>query len=412
MFEETQLDTQESKGFFQNPLILGCLSTFVLVSVFLVGVGVGFGAFRFSNPISNTSVGQILSGTNGEASELQGEFSLFWEAMDLLYGSFYGDIPPTNEATHGAIKGVLNLLDDPNTSFMDPNQAEFFSTNLSGNFEGIGARVTWDDTVDTVRITEPFEQQPAWKAGVQRDDLVLEVDGVNLMGESNLVDAINMIRGDKGTTVVLTILREGVDEPFDISVVRDRIEIPTIATERYGEDDEIAYIRLNTFNENASQLVRQALEEALDADTESLIFDLRGNSGGLLREAIKICSIFLEDQIAVIERFSDGREEVYETSGNPIGKDIPMVVLVNQGSASASEIVAGAIQDAERGLLIGAQTYGKGSVQLPHRLSDPLDRTIDGVGLTPDMEIERTLEQFEADEDPQLDAAIEQLEQM
>jgi len=421
MIEDSQLEVKKSRSLFQNPLVLGCLSAFVLVSIFLVGIAVGFGALRMTGTPSNSIFDDVIS--SGSSGDLQGDFSLFWEAMDLLYGDFYGDIPPTNEATHGAIRGVLNLLDDPNTSFMDPSEAEFFSTNIRGNFEGIGARVTWDEVADTLRITEPFEQQPAWKAGLRRDDLVLAVDGINLMGESNLLDAIEMIRGEKGTVVVLTIIREGADEPYDVEVTRDRIEIPTIATDRHGEDEQIAYIRLNTFNENAGDLVRQALEEALDEGAESLIFDLRGNSGGLLRESIRICSLFMEDQIAVVERFSDGREEVYETSGSAPGKEIPMVVLVNQGSASASEIVAGAVQDAERGLLIGSPTYGKGSVQMPHRLTDgsimrvtiarwftPLGRTIDGTGLTPDMEIELTMEQFEQDVDPQLDAAIEYLE--
>ena len=188
MIEDSQLEVKKSRSLFQNPLVLGCLSAFVLVSIFLVGIAVGFGALRMTGKPSNSIFDDVIS--SGSSGDLQGDFSLFWEAMDLLYGDFYGDIPPTNEATHGAIRGVLNLLDDPNTSFMDPSEAEFFSTNIRGNFEGIGARVTWDEAANTLRITEPFEQQPAWKAGLRRNDLVLAVDGINLIGESNLLEAI------------------------------------------------------------------------------------------------------------------------------------------------------------------------------------------------------------------------------
>ncbi len=277
----------------------------------------------------------------------------------------------------------------------------------------------WDEDFDTVRIVEPYEDQPAWNAGIRRDDLILSVDGESIIG-TDLNEAVLKIRGPKGSVVLLNVVREGVEGPYDVEVTRDRIEMPTISTDQLGDEGEYAYVRLNSFNENAGQLVRDAIDDAMDSDPAGIIFDLRGNSGGLVREAVKVASVFLEDQAVLIERFSDGAEKTYETSGREIVGDVPVVVLVNGGSASASEIVAGAIQDADRGTLIGATTYGKGSVQLPHQLSDgsimrvtiarwytPNDRTIDGEGLTPDIEIEITEEQWEADEDPQLDEAIE-----
>ena len=351
--------------------------------------------------------------------QLREEMDIFWEAMDLLYRDYYGELPEDQDATYGAIRGVLSQLDDPNTSFMEPDEAEFFRSGIEGSFEGIGARVDWDEEYDTVRIVEPYENQPAWNAGIRRDDLILAVDGESIIG-TDLNEAVLKIRGPKGSVVVLNVVRQGVEEPYDVEITRDRIDFPTVSTDMLGDAGQIAYVRLNSFNENAGELVRDAIKEALEAGTTGIIFDLRGNPGGSVREAVKVASVFLEDQTVLIERFSDGEEKLYRSSGREIVGDVPVVVLVNGGSASASEIVAGAIQDAERGTLIGTTTYGKGSVQLPHQLSDgsimrvtiarwytPNDRGIDGEGLTPDIEIEITEEQYAAEEDPQLDEAIE-----
>jgi carboxyl-terminal processing protease len=340
--------------------------------------------------------------------------------MDLLYRDYYGELPESDDATYAAIRGVLGRLNDPNTAFMTPDEAEYFRTNLQGSFEGIGARVDWDMNFNTLRIVEPFENQPAWKAGIKRDDLVTHVDGESIIG-TDVTSAVEKIRGPKGTTVVLTVARLGEDAPFDVEVVRDRIEIPTIETDVVGGD--IAYIRLNTFNENAGKLVRDAVTAALDKNPSALIFDLRGNPGGLLRQAVEVTSVFLpKGETVLLERFSDGREETYVTEEEPVAAELPMVVLVNEGSASASEIVAGAIQAQQRGQIVGATTFGKGSVQLPQTLSDgsilrvtiarwftPDDRTIDGEGLAPDVTIELTDEDRQAQRDPQLDEAIELL---
>lgn len=406
-----------------QPIILGCVVLLVVISTFLLGLGAGYGVGRASGSGLNLGRAATGSANNGDMDgarlELHSRFNIFWEALDLLYRDYYGEVPSADEATYGAIRGVLNLLDDPNTSFLTPQEADFFRTNIRGSFEGIGARVEWAMDENTVRVVEPFENQPAWNAGIRRGDLILAVDGESVVG-TNVNDAVTKIRGPKGSTVVLTLVREGVDEPFDIEVVRDTIELPTISTDRLGEQGQISYIRLNTFNENAGQLVRQAIEDAVDRDPAGIIFDLRGNTGGLLREAVRVASVFLDDQVVLIERFSDGSEELYRTEGRPVTDGVPVVVLVNGGSASASEIVAGALQDAGAATLIGATTFGKGSVQLPHTLSDgsimrvtiarwytPNDRSIDGVGLEPDMVVELTDEQREAGDDPQLDAAVD-----
>jgi len=397
-----------------KPILITCLSIFAAALLLSVGFGIGFGAGRLTAPPT------AARGSSSSANDqLYPKFDVFWEAMNLLYSDFYGELPQSDAATYGAIRGVLGELKDPNTSFMTPQEAEFFRSHLEGSFEGIGARVEWDVKLDTVRIVEPFENQPAWKAGVKRDDLVIAVDGESVVG-TDLTSAIEKIRGTKGSTVKLTIVREGATEPIEIDVVRDRIEIPTIATKTVGGN--LAYVQLNSFNENAGELVRQAVADALEQNPKGLIFDLRGNPGGLLTQAVEVSNVFLQDADVLIERFADGKEQIYKTEKPAVAKDIPLVVLVNEGSASASEIVAGAVQDAGRGRLVGAKTYGKGSVQLPQTLNDgsimrvtiarwftPKDRTIDGTGLDPDEVIEVTDEQRKAGEDPQLNKAIELL---
>ncbi len=421
--EPTQSSTPAARGgLLARPqsMLLGCIAALIALSTLLLGLALGFAAGRWSDG----SAPAVIAGppATGARSELDTEFGIFWEAMDLLYRDYYGERPAPDDATYGAIRGVLSELDDPNTSFMTPEEAQFFRESLEGSFEGIGARVEWVPEFQALRVTEPFENQPAWNAGVRRNDLITHVDGESLEG-SNLSEGVNRIRGDKGTTVTLTLVREGVAEPFDVEVVRDRIETPTIATERLGPNGEIAYLQLTVFNEQAGTLVEQAVQRAQEEGAAAMILDLRGNTGGLLREAVKVASVFLEDQVVLYERFSDGGEEVYRTTGeSDLAADVPLVVLVNGGSASASEIVAGALQDAGRATLVGETTFGKGSVQLPHSLSDgsimrvtvarwftPDNRSIDGVGLAPDVLVELTEEQRAAAEDPQLDRAVDLL---
>lgn len=412
-----------------RPLLMAAVLAFVLT--FLVGAGVGYAVARTPEEPAAAHSGwwNLLTGQRAATSQcsetqelLYPEFATFWEALHLLYNDFYGKLPDAQAATYDAIRGIVNELGDPNTSFLTPEEAEFFRTAIQGSFEGIGARVEWDEAADTLRISEPFENQPAWQAGLRRGDLVMAVDGESLQG-TDLNEAVGKIRGPKGTTVLLTIVREGKAAPFDVEVVRDLIETPTIATDTVGQQQNIAYVKLSTFNQNAGQLVRQAVEEALQHEPAALIFDLRGNTGGLLREAVKVANVFIEESTVLLERFSDGHVETYETTTSAVAKNIPMLVLVNGGSASASEIVAGALQDTGRAKLLGTTTYGKGSVQLPHTLSNgaimrvtiahwftPNDRTINGTGLAPDLVVDLTDEDRDKGADPQLTAAIALLE--
>ncbi len=269
-----------------------------------------------------------------------------------------------------------------------------------------------------MRIVEPFEGQPAWNAGIRRDDVILTVDGEDV---SNLAlsDAISLIRGPKGSDVVLGI-KSPEQEARDVTVTRDTISIPVVEYEL--RDDGIAYLRLGEFSTPAVAQVRAALDEMLAENPTGLVLDLRGNPGGLLRSAVDISSEFVPSGPILIERFKDGEEQTYDASGKGRAFDIPLVVLVNEGSASASEILAGAVQDTGRGVLMGTTTFGKGSVQVPHQLSDgamlsvttarwftPNDRLIHGEGLVPDIEVQPAAEDSGTTDDVQLLEAVKYL---
>lgn len=418
-----------------NLVILGVVVA-LMVASFLMGTGIGFGLGRWTGPNFQTQRldpgPQSLPRQPG-ATDDSGEstprvlpnsaedYALFYEAMELLYRDFYGELPDVNGANYAAIRGVLNQLEDPNTSFLTPQEAEFFSTRMEGAFEGIGAQVAWDDERKVVKIVEPYENQPAWNAGLRRGDLILAIDGEDV-SDLDLTQAVMKIRGPQGTEVVLTIERDG-GAAFEVGIIRDRIEIPIISTDMLGTAEDIGYVKLTDFSMDSGRLVQQAVEDVLDQGATSLIFDLRGNPGGLLREAINVTSVFQEEGVVAIQRYSDGREEIYDAKGSAIDGDIPIVVLINQSSASASEIVAGSLQDMGRAVLLGTTSYGKGSVQLPHQLSDgsvlrvtiskwytPKNRSISDLGLEPDIFVELTEEDITADLDPQLDRALELLE--
>jgi carboxyl-terminal processing protease len=269
------------------------------------------------------------------------------------------------------------------------------------------------------QIVQPLAGYPAIKAGVRAEDIILQVDGKPLDGMT-IYEAITLIRGPAGTTVNLLIERQDVDEPFTIEIERARIDLPVIESEML--DNGIAYIRLTEFSQTATEKLEGALQEVFDRDAKGLILDLRGNPGGYLNVAVEVASQFVDKGPILIERFKDGREQPYNAISGGLAIDIPLVVLVDGGSASASEIVAGAIQDTERAILIGTKTLGKGSVQLVHTLSDdsqlrvtvarwftPNGRAIHGEGLEPDIEIEITDQDLETESDPQLERAIRYL---
>jgi carboxyl-terminal processing protease len=350
------------------------------------------------------------------ANDDEETFQLFWEVWDLVQRHFYGELPDMQELTYAAIRGMLSTLGDENTAFIEPEVAAIISEDATGEFEGIGAFVGLDDQGKLV-LEGIFEGGPAEEAGLLADDRVLKVDGVSIVGVT-LYEAIGLIRGPEGTQVTLLVEREGEPEPFEVTVTRARLEIEI--TEVEMRDDGVGYVRLYDFSATAGERMEEGLEALLSQEPRALVLDLRRNPGGWLDQAIEVADLFLDDGVVVVERWSDGRERSFEAEPGDVGETIPLVVLVDGGSASAAEIVAGALQDRERAILVGEPTFGKGSVQRPFSLSDgselrvtaalwftPNDRAIHGEGLTPDIEVPWPEEGVEPGADPQLERAIE-----
>jgi len=363
-------------------------------------------------PMPTTAAAKTPS--KSDKSEL--DTKLFGEALKLLNSQFYGDVPQGKALTYEALRGFVNQLGDPHTAFLDPEQAAAFNSDMEGHFEGIGARVDKAEK-GGVEIKYLFAEQPAEKAGIRVGDVITAVDGKDVT-QLDLNKAISLIRGPRDTKVVLSI-RRGDQAPFDLTVTRAQIEIPVVESKTLA-DGKVEYVALSEFSSVASGRLEEALKSALAKKPTGLILDLRGNPGGLLDAAVRIGSYFVPEGNILIERFQDGREQLYPREGNYLLGDTKLVVLVDGGSASASEIVAGAIQDAGTGKLIGEKSYGKGSVQLPNSLSDgsqlrvtiahwftPKDRAIHGVGLEPDIVVPLTDDDRQAKRDPQLDRAVE-----
>jgi carboxyl-terminal processing protease len=386
-----------------------------LVAIVLVAVIAG------ASFLAGFEVNQLIGPTRVHLRAGEPEqFELFWEAWQIVEEEFFGPLPDPQEFTYSAIQGALRALDDPATILVEPMTSEDQMLELSGAYEGIGALVSIDDK-DQVIIVSPFDGSPAMQAGIRAGDVVLKVDDVIVTGMP-LEDAVRLIRGPKGTRVRLTIMREEEAEPLVIEVIRDKVELATVGG--MVLEDDIGYVRIALFSERTSQELKETLRELLDENVSGLILDLRNNPGGIFPSAaIEVTSQFLDEGIITYEQYSDGQEQAYSVERGGLATDIPLVVLVNQGTASNSEVVVGAIQDHGRGVLIGEQTFGKGSVQRVHELSDgsglhvtiallftPDHHPIHEEGLTPDIVVPFTEENFLQGVDPQLERAIEYLE--
>jgi carboxyl-terminal processing protease len=408
-------------GNLWKTIILVFLAILIVAGSFVAGMAFQAGLKGSALSSSSSSLVSLPLADANERSRLTeaaapANLDTFWEAWSFLNEHFYGQIPANNERIYGAIRGMVSTFDDQHTAFVDPVSAAVHSENISGSFEGIGASIRLDEAGRLI-IADPFRDRPAFQAGLLPDDVILEVDGQSVEGLS-LYEAVLLIRGPAGSTVVLTIFREGQHEPLEVSVQRAEIEIEVVEAELLA--DQVGYVRLTQFSKGAADKVTEAIESLSQQGAESIIFDLRSNPGGLLSEAISVSSVFLKEGTVVVERLKEGEEKRFEVkSGYQAAAEMPLIVLVNGGSASASEIVAGAIQDYERGKIMGEQTYGKGSVQLPHTLSDnsqlrvtvaewltPQLRQIHGEGISPDVVVEMSLEDFEQGLDPQLDEAV------
>ncbi|MEK7555503.1 MAG: S41 family peptidase [Patescibacteria group bacterium] len=348
------------------------------------------------------------------------DFNNFWKTWNIIK-SKYVDAGKTNnqDLVYGAISGLFKALDDPNSTFMPPSDAKRFGEDISGEFGGIGAEIGIRN--EQLVVIAPLKDTPAEQAGLRSGDKILKIDD-KTTNNLTVEEAVKLIRGEKGKTVVLTILRNGWDKSKDIPIVRDVIQIPTLDLET--KEGNIAYIHLYNFYENAPFLFyKAAVEVALNKEIKGIILDLRDNPGGYLNGAVNIAGWFFEPgEIVVSEEFRAGTEstQVFKSSGNGFFKNTPIVVLMNQGSASASEILAGALRD-NRGIkLIGKHSFGKGTVQEVQNLNDgsivkitvahwllPKGQVIEKNGLAPDYEVDLTDEDIKAEKDPQMDKAME-----
>jgi len=347
-----------------------------------------------------------------------GEFWEVWNLLDEKFAVGSSSQQLTREQKiQGAIDGLVAAYDDPYTVYLPPADAQSFAADISGEFSGVGMEVGMRDGL--VTIIAPLPGTPAEQAGLRAGDIIIRIDDVS--AERMRIDqAVDLIRGEKGTVVTLTIYREGEMEFIEIPVTRDTIAIPTVKTEQIGD---VYVIALYSFNAVAEAKMIDALNEYLRSDATKLVIDVRGNPGGFLESAVAIGSFFVPSgKVIVQESFVDeSKNDTFRSRGRQVGVFTPenLVVLVDGGSASASEILAGALKDHDLATVIGMQTFGKGSVQELVELRDgsslkvtiarwltPQGTSISDGGLAPDITIDRTGEQRLNDEDPQKDAAV------
>ena len=358
---------------------------------------------------------------SASTSDTENLFKPFWQAWDIVH-QYYVDQPVDElKLMQGAIRGMIDALGDQHSTYMDPLQYKDATADLSGEYEGIGAFVNTDG--DFLTIVEPIQGSPAEKAGLLPGDKIIAIDGEDMTGILPEV-ARQKVLGPKGTSVTLTIAREEQETPFDVTLERASIVVASVESEMLEGD--IAYIQMRNFGENTEKELHDQLAELLKQNPSGIILDLRNNTGGYLDTAIAVASEFLSDGVVLIEEYGDGTRDTLKAKSGGLATDIPLVVLVNEFSASASEVLAGAIQDYGRGQLVGVTTFGKGSVQRWIPLNDdqgavrvtiarwltPKERQISEIGLTPDVVVERTDEDFQAGRDPQLDKALEVLQNL
>lgn len=353
-------------------------------------------------------------------ADVQADFQVFWQVWNLVRDDFVDKARAKPVAmTRGAIRGMLAALEDPHTAYISPEQFRSEKDDLRGQFEGIGAQVKLDEN-DILTVVKPLDGSPALKAGLREGDQILKVDGEEIPSTLALTERVNKIRGPKGTPVTLTIRRSGQDEPFDLTIVRGEVDNPSVAVDEPSPG--IARIRIRTFGGKTDQEVERALRDPLVQNARGLILDLRGNPGGLLDVTVRIAGQFLDGGLVLTQEDGGGGRTVWNDDPGGLATTVPLVILVNAGSASGSEVLSGALRDYNRAKLIGEKTFGKGSVNHVYELQDqgalyltfarwrtPNGTLIEGQGLTPDIEVKMTAEVEQKQGDIQLKRAIDEL---
>ena len=387
----------------------------LILAIFYLGVVEGRRWQKESDlayPIEKT---QVINRIPYEKKEL--DFSLFWKVWDLTKEKFIGkDSLDAKELMYGAIRGMLSATKDPYSTFFDPKESKSFAQDMQGNFDGIGAELGVKDGILT--IVAPLEDSPAAKAGLRSGDKIIKIDNIST-SDLSVDQAVDKIRGKKGTNVTLTIFRSGEEKTQDITLMRDTIEIKSVKWEMKGNN--IAYIKINKFGEETAKEFNEVANQLVLAKAKGIILDLRNNPGGFLDRSVDVASrLMAKGRVVVLEEDSAGEKTQLVTNGRDNLSNLPVVVLLNEGSASASEILAGALRDNRQVEIVGKKSFGKGSVQELISLPDgssvkisvakwmtPNGDSITEKGISPTVEVELTSEDFNNNRDPQLEKAME-----
>lgn len=386
----------------------------LILGSFATGLFIGRGQ-KFKNSESGWQIFQsIITGNEGKPAEV--DFSLFWQVWNAIEDKFTNGPLDPQKMIYGAISGMVDSLDDPYTVFMEPKEAKEFEKEMEGTFEGIGIEIDIRD--EHLIIIAPLSQSPAERAGLKPGDIILKIDDYDTTGIT-LIGAVSRIRGEKGTPVTLQIMREGVEEPFFVTIVREEIKVKSVKWEI--KENNIALIEISRFGDDTEEEFKKAINDILLRAPQGIILDLRSNPGGYLETAVNIASEFIpKKEIVAIEEFAGGKQNKFLSGGPARLASFPVIVLINEGSASASEILGGALQDYGIARLLGKKSFGKGSVQELEEFFDgskirvtiakwltPKGRYINEQGIAPDIEVEMTREDIDEDRDPQMERAME-----
>ncbi|MBI4135507.1 S41 family peptidase [Candidatus Uhrbacteria bacterium] len=411
--------TPQREKFFARRFVWSYVSLAFLIVVFLGGYYIG------ANKQAPSS--SLISGAGGEVKDKDSlppylmqdvDFDLFWDVWNIARERYLEQPVLDTQLFYGALSGIVNSLGDPYSAFLSPEITRMFTQELAGSFEGIGAEI--GIRKDQLVIIAPLPDTPASRAGLKAGDQVLKIDEKETLGMP-LDVAVSNIRGTGGTTVTLTIFREGWEDSKAIPIVRETINVKSVRLEE--REGNIAHLKLIYFNETTPALFEQAARDILAKNYKGIVLDLRNNPGGFLEVAVRTASYFVtEGETVVWQEFQGGRKEAFRAEGQSKLRGIPLVVLINRGSASASEILAGALKDYGLAKLIGETSFGKGSVQTFEQLRGgssikitvahwltPKGEQIDKQGIVPDLEVETTKDDLNNGDDPVLDKALEVL---